>query len=270
MTISVVPQPTNAPPRFQITIASPDGSAITAITLNRSQNGTTTPTRVQPLAGPSPLVVYDYEASWETAAVYSATYTYGSGSGTTQTDTAAPATLTSAFPWLIHPTTPALSLILDQGTFSTMGVVSIGTVTRAALTTKHRILGAEFQIVTKTGPRAAPVFSMTIATVTPQERSALIALLRDQTPLLIQFPASWGWDFDGGYFDVGDAATDRWLQYGPEHRRVKTLQLEQVQAPAGTQQAQRTWATLLGEMATWQAVAAGFATWADELTDTRR
>jgi hypothetical protein len=224
--------------------------------------------RVQPPPGPSPIVVYDYEATWETPAVYTATYTYGSGTQTT--DTAAAATLTPPFPWLIHPTTPALSLILDQAIFTAMGVVSIGSATRAALTTKHRILGSEFQIVTKVGPRAAPAFPMVIATVTAQERAALVAILRDQTPLLIQFPSAFGWNFDPGYFDVGDVSSDRLWQYGPDARRHYTLQLEQVQAPAGTQQATRTWATLLAGFATWQAVAAAYNTWTDELTDSRR
>lgn len=267
MTITVTPQPANSPPRFQITIASPNGEVFTAISLNRTQNGNTVPVRVQPAPGPSPVVVYDYEAAWEAGTVYTATVTRA---GITETYTAASATLTSSFPWLIHPTTPALSLILDRGIFSAMGVVSIGTASRAALTTKHRILGSEFQIVTKTGPRAAAAFPITIATVTAQERSALLALLRDQTPLFVQVPSSWGWDFDPGYFDVGDVSSDRFWQYGPEHRRVFTLQLESVQAPAGTQQATRTWANLLSGFATWNAVSAAYATWTDELTDSRR
>jgi hypothetical protein len=254
MTIAVLAQPTNSPPRYRITLTSPDGSAFTAISLYRTANGVTTAVRVQPPPGPSPVIAYDYEAPWDTGVVYSATVTRA---GVTETYTAASATLSPTFPWLIHPTTPALSIPLDQGLFSAMGVVTIGTVVRAALTTKHRILGAEFQLVSKTGPRAAPSFP-------------IIAILRDQTPLLIQVPTAWGWDFDSGYFDVGDVSSDRVLQYGPEHRRVVTLQLESVQAPAGTQQPTRTWATLLGQYATWQAVSAAYATWTDELTDSRR
>lgn len=267
MTIAVTAQPGNVPPRYQITITSPDGSPFTAMTLYRTANGSTTAVRVQPVPGPSPVVVWDYEAPWEVGVVYSATVTR---SGVTETYTAASAVLAPPFPFLTHPTSPALSMPLDQGVFSAMGIVSIGTITRAALTTKHRILGSEYQIVTKTGPRAAPAFSMTIATVTPQERAGLIALVRDQTPLLIQVPSSWGWDFDAGYYDVADVTEDRFLQYGPEHRRTYTLQLEQVQAPAGTQQPTRTWANVLASFATWRDVAAAYATWTDVLTDSRR
>lgn len=268
MPITVTPQPTNSPPRFAISIASSDGSAITAASLVRTANGVTVSTRVQPAPGPSPLLVYDYEAPWETGVVYTATITRTGGA--VETVAAAAATLAPAYPWLIHPTTPALSLILDQRDFDRMGVVSIGDESRAALTVKHRILGSEYQIVTKTGPRAAPTLPLAIAVVSATERAALVSLLRDQTPLLIQVPASWGWDFDTGYYDVGDVGGARLLQYGGEVRRTYTLPLERVDAPAGAQQAIRTWANVLAQNATWAAVAAGYATWADVLTDSRR
>lgn len=268
MPITVTPQPGNVPPRFQITISSPNGEAITAASLVRTQNGLTTSVRVQPAApGPSPLIVYDYEAAWETGVVYSSTVTRA---GVTETYTAAAATLAPTFPWLIHPTTPALSLPLDQRDFDRMGVVSIGDESRAALKTKHRILGAEFQVVTKTGPRAAATLPMQVATVTQAERLALVALLRDQTPILVQVPTSWGWDLDPGYYDVDDFGTGRLLQIAGEGRRTSTLQLERVEAPAGAQQAVRTWATVLAQNATWQSVAAAYATWTDVLTDSRR
>lgn len=267
MTISVLAQPTNLPPRFQIGIASPSDQPITAVSLNRTANGATTQTRVQPPPGPSPIIVYDYESPRETGVVYSATVTYGS---TTETYTAAAATLTPLVAVATHPTTPALSVVLDQQDFSAMGVVSLGTETRATLTTKHRILGAEYQTVTKTGPRAAPTVSLVLATVTPQERAAVIALLRDQTPLFISVPSAWEWDWEEGYYDVGDVGVDRILQYGPERRRTFTLALERVESPAGTQAPIRTWATLLNDFATWDDVAAAYATWTDVLTDSRR
>jgi hypothetical protein len=267
MTITVLAQPANLPPRNQITIATPGGQTMTAVTLNRTQNGLTTQTRVQPPAGPSPIVAFDYESARETGVVYSATVTYGS---TTETYTAEPATLVPLLPVATHPLAPALSVVLDRQDFDAMGVVSLGSETRAELKTKHRILGAEYQLITKTGPRAAPTMSMTLATVTSQERAAVNALLRDQTPLFISVPSAWGWDWEDGYYDVGDVGTDRIVQYGPERRRSFVLPLERVEAPAGTQQPIRTWTTLLNDFATWNDVAAAYATWTDVLTDSRR
>jgi hypothetical protein len=267
MSIDVVAQSINTPPRIQVTIATPDGSTITAVNLTRTANGTTSNVRAQPPAGPSPILTYDYEPPRETGCVYAATVTHG---GVTETYTSTPVTLTPALPYLIHPTTPALSMVLDQASFDLMGVVQIGDESRAALTTKHRILGSEFQVVTKTGPRAAATMSMQIATVTQAERLALLALTRDQTPLLITVPSALGWDWDDGYYDVGDIGTGRMEQYGGNLRRTFTLPLERVEAPAGTQQAQRTWTSVLAENATWADVAARYATWADLLTNTRR
>lgn len=267
MTLTVTPQPGNAPPRNQITIATPDGSAMTAVSLNRTANGTTTPVRVQPAPGPSPITAFDYEVPKGTNVVYTATVTHGT---TTETYTASGVTLTPTAAWATHPTTPALSLCLDTGSFAQMGIASIGAVTRAALTTKHRIIGSEFQVVTKVGPRAAATLQMQVTTTTLNELAAVQALVRDQTPLLIEIPAAWGWGWEDGYYDVADYTADRVLQYGPEPRRTVTLTLERVTAPAGTQQSPRTWASLLSGFPTWGAVSAAYATWTDELTDSRR
>lgn len=269
MTLTAVPQPTNSPPRIQLTVTSPDGSAITAAATTRIDPSGGNPTRVQlPVPAVSGAVLYDYEAPWDVAVTYSIAITYASGS--TATYTSASVTLSPPFPWLTHPIAPSLSLCLDQGRFDVMGVVSIGAATRPATTTKHRIQGAEYQIVTKTGPRGAASFPLQVVTMTPAERAALHAITRDQTPLFLQVPAAWGWDFDGGYFDVGDVTTERVWQYGPEPRRLHTLPLERVDAPIGTQAATWTWAGLLAGSATWDAERAGYATWADVATNTRR
>jgi hypothetical protein len=134
-----------------------------------------------------------------------------------------------------------------------MGVVSIGSESRPEIKTKHRIQGSEYQIVTKTGPRGAPITSLQVATTTADERASLVAITRDQTPLFLQVPAAWGWDFDDGYFDVGDLGTERVLQYGPEPRRTVTLPLERVEAPIGTQAAAWTWTGLASAFGTWDA-----------------
>lgn len=267
MSITVTANPTSSPPRFEISISSNDGTAIETTSMIRTADGQTVSTRVQPTPGPSPIHVNDYEAPWGVPVQYIVAITHN---GTTETLTSPLVTLSPAFPWAIHPTTPALSVCIDQGRFNAMGLVSIGSETRPALTTKHRILGSEYQVVTKTGPRGAVQTSIQIATVTSQERAALTAVTRDQTPLLIQFPPAWGWDWENGYYDVGDVTTDRFMQYGPEPRRTFGLQLERVDAPAGGQQAERTWTDVLSGFATWADVAAAYQTWTDVLTDSRR
>lgn len=268
MAITVVANPASPyGPRFEITMTSSDGSTITAVTLTRTAAGMTDSTRVQPAPGPSPRTVADYEAPWGTPVVFTATVTSTAG---TETFTAAGSTLAVAVPWIIHPTTPALSRVLDAGAFASMGVMTIGAVTRAATTTGHEILGSKYRVMTKTGPRAASRTQLEVATVTADEHQALFALVDDQTPLLIRVPAGWAWDWEDGYYDVGEVTAARFFQYGPERRRVFTLPLERVEAPAGTQQSPRTWADLLAGFPTWSAVAGAYATWTDVLTDTRR
>lgn len=259
----------NAPPRIQITLTSPNGTAITAATLYRATPAGNVLVRVQPpVPAASGSVFYDYEAPWDTALVYLVLYTYGSGTSTSETSNTV--TLSPLYPWLIHPTAPSLSVCLDQARFDRMGVVSLGTETRPALKTKHRIQGSEFQIVTKSGPRGAQSFPMQVALTSAAERAALVSVTRDQTPLLVQVPASWGWDFDNGYYDIDDVGTERALQYGPELRRTVTLPLERVEEPIGTQAATWTWAGFLSGSSTWDAAKAAYATWADVATNTRR
>jgi hypothetical protein len=269
MPITVTPQPSNSPPRMQITVTSPDGTPITAAWVTRYDPAGAIPTRVQlPVPAASGSVLYDYEAPWDTSLVYSVGITYASGSTATYTSTAA--TLSPSAIWLIHPTAPVLSVCLDQGRFDRMGIVTLGSETRPEIKTKHRIQGSEYQIVTKTGPRGAVSTSLQVATVTAAERASLIAITRDQTPLFLQVPAAWGWDLDGGYYDVGDLGTERFLQYGPEPRRVSTLPLERVEAPIGTQAPAWTWTGLAAGFASWDAERAAYATWADVATNTRR
>lgn len=267
MSITVTAYPDASPPRIAIAVSSPDGSPITAVTLARTVHGSSEPVRVQPASGPSPRLVNEYEAEWGTPVVFTATVTSGAG---TQALTSAPVVLDPSLPWLIHPTTPALSRALDAGSFAAMGVVSQGAVSRPSTTTAHDVIGSKYRTVTKTGPRAASRTSLSVATVTADEQQAMWALVEDQTPLLIRVPSSWEWDWEDGYYDVGQVDAERTYQYGPERRRVFQLPLERVEAPAGTQQAERTCADVLVAFASITAMVAAYATCTDLLTDTRR
>lgn len=267
MSITVTPGTSSAGvPRFALSISSSDGSTITAISLTRTVAGATQPTRVQPSVGPSPRTVNDYEADWDANVVYTATVTSSAG---TQTFTSTAATLTSSTAWAIHPTTPALSVCIDNGTTTAAGLRSIGDITRDATDTRHNVLGSQYPTYTKTGPRSAAVTSLELVTVTSLEAQAVRALVNDLTPVLIRIPAAWGWDFEAGYYRVGATTEARSFQYGPEPRRVFTLPIERVEQPAGTQQSERTWANVLNDFPSWAAVRAAYSTWTNVLTDTR-
>lgn len=267
MSITATPGTSSAGvPRISISISSSDGSPITAVTLNRTVSNATTPVRVQPAPGPSPRIVNDYEADWDIGVRYSGTVTSAAG---TETFTSDATSLTAVNPWAIHPTTPALSFRLDQATPNAAGVRSLASVSRDASDVPHAVLGSPYRVFTKTGPRNAPTTQLELTTVTSLEAAAVRAAVNDLTPLLLRIPAAWAWDFESGYYRIGQVDEARVLQYGAEPARIFTLPLERVQAPAGTQQPERTWVNVLTDFPTWAAVRAAYASWTTVLTNTR-
>lgn len=262
MPITVVANGTNSPPHFEITISTPDGSAMTAVTLNRQASGVTAPTRVQPTAGLASRYVEDPEAPWDTPVVYSATVTYNGGaSSATMVATAATLTPTPAAFWAIHPTIPPLSMPLDTADPTEIGFSALGDAVYAAQATQHKILGSKYPTMTKIGTRLAPALQVQVTTVVAEERTALAALIDDETPLLLRAPAAWGWQWEDGYYAVADAAFARRLQYGAEPSRTVTLPLQRVMPPAGVQQSSWSWGGLLAGYPDWPSVAAAFADW---------
>lgn len=255
MTISVALR-SDGTPAFDVTIASPDGSALTAITLQRTALGVTANTRVQPITGLPSITITDYEAPWDTDVVYSANVTHG---GTAETYTAASASLSASGPWLIHPTRPWLSIPLDNIDPNVMGIATVGTVTRAASSTSHPVLRSRYPVITTFGPRSAPTFPLTVRTMAAEEQSALIAITDDQMPLLLRFPAALGAAIEDGFYSVGDLAEDRVQQYVGDPGRLFTLPLTRVLSPAGTQQSLWDYPTITSTYADYGSLRAAFA-----------
>lgn len=247
---------TTATPGIDVTVASPDGSALTAITLTRNADGGSALTRAQPITGLPSITVTDYEAPWDTDVTYTATVTHG---GTSETYTSAAVSLSATGPWLIHPTRPWLSVPIDQGDPQVAGIATIGTVLRASTATQHPVLRSRYPVVTSFGPRLAPTFSLTVRTMTAQEQTALINIIDDQTPLLLRFPDSVPANIEDGFYSVGDVSEDRVLQYAGEPGRLFTLAVTRVTSPAGTQQSSWDYPTLTSTYADYGSLRAAFA-----------
>lgn len=261
MPVTVNANGSNFPPQMEVTISTSDGSTMTSLALTRIAGGVKTATRVQPLAGFASRYLTDPESPWDAAVTYQATY--ATATLGTITETSAPATLTPtpAAVWAIHPTIPALSMALDAGDFSVAGLSEISEVIRAAQATQHQILGGDLPLLTKLGNRKAPATQLSLTTVTEAERQKAIALLKDETPLLIRAPAAWAWGWEEGYYAVGDAAFARRLMYGPEPSRSIRLPINQVQAPAGVQQSDWSFPGLATGYADFGQVTNRFADW---------
>lgn len=260
MPVSVNANATSTPPQFEVTITSPDGSAITAVTLSRQASGVTAPTRVQPTPGAASRFIADPEGPWDTSVVYVATTTSGAG---TVTESSAAVTLTPSplAIWAIHPTVPGRSIPLDVADFSQTGIAELGDVTYKSQATLHPILGGTLPTLTKVGNRQQASGSMSLTTVSLADQARLLALLNDETPILIREPDAWGWGFDEGYYAVADVDLARRLQYGPEQSRTVKLPLQKVAAPAGVQQSSWDWGGMTAANADFGSVSARYPDW---------
>lgn len=260
MPVSVNANGASTPPQFEVTITSPDGSAITAISLSRKVAGILTPTRVQPLAGAASRFIADPEGPWDSSVIYTATTTSGAG---TVTESSAPATLVPSplAIWAIHPTVPGRSMPIDVADFSQVGIAELGEVTYKSQATLHSILGGTVPTLTKVGNRAQASGSMSLTTVSLADQAKLLALLNDETPILLREPAAWGWGLDEGYYAIADVGFARRLMYGPEPSRTARLPLQKVAAPAGVQQSAWDWGGMTAGNADFGTVSARYADW---------
>ena len=253
-------------PGIDVTVTATGGGTMTAITLWRLVGSTVVKTRLQPAPGASSRTITDYELPWGVPVSYKATVT---SSGGTETFTSSAVTVDSTIAWLIHPNIPSLSVPLDQQNPALMGVVSLSDVSLASTATVHQVIGANLPVVTWVGPRLAAVQTMTVATVSVDEENALRTIVNDQTPLLFRFPASWGLNWDDGYYHVADVGIGRVIQYAGDPRRTFTLPLTRVAAPAGLQAPTWDYPALAAAFPDYPSMAAAYADYPSLTADVR-
>lgn len=263
MTISAVLHP-GAIPAIDVTVTA--SGTMTAVTLYRIAEGVTTRTHIQPAPGAASRTVTDYLAPWDTDIAYSVTYTVA---GSQATETFGVLQLSSTSAWIINPNSPELSLEADSGDPTRMGIVAISDVVLPTTATVHQILGARLPVVTTVGSRLAPQFTVTVATVTQAEESALRAIVDDQTPLLIRIPAVLGANWDDGYYHVSDVTIGRIIQYAGEPRRTFTLPMIQVAEPAPVTAETWDYPTLTSTYADYGSLTAAYADYRSLTADER-
>lgn len=267
MPISVTTDYTPAP-HAEITITSADGSAITAASLYRVTGSLRELTRVQPGTGTASQYVEDYALDWDTPVTYQVSVTYNSGASTS-TYTSTVVTITSTQAFAIHPTNPPLSLPIDSASTTVIGVASLGDITWAANRTLHTVLDNPYPVPSITGNRAAAAGQITLSTTTAAEQNALRAILNDHTPLLIRVPDSYGWDWEDGYYDIGDVTAGRPLMYGGDPHRTFTLPYQRVASPAGGQQSAWSYPQLIAAYADYPTLRATYDDYPSVVGDNR-
>lgn len=253
-TFVATPQPSNDPPR---TLLELEYTGQTSASVTRlDPDGRSRPVR---LGEPATLVSgiwagFDYESWFGEPATYTATT--GAGSVSTSAVTLDVDTI-----WLRHPGVPSLSLEVDFQGWGT----PVRPVNQAALD----VLNRRDPVVVSDSRRKSPRGTLTLRTHTLDEMAALLELLDDVTPLLLDVPPAKLYGVVHEYLALGDLSEDRLRpDYYPHPWRVWTCPYTVVDRPAGGLVSERTYNTVLVDHATYTSVRTTYDTYTDLLTGT--
>jgi len=194
---------------------------------------------------------WDYESWFNTAVTYEATT--GANSVTSSA-----VTLTVNASWLRHPGIPALSAAV---TIHAQPALT-RPINRAVLTP----IGRTYPVVV-TDIRRTATGTITFRTDSLEQTAALVDLLSDGTPLLLDVPSAWRWGIEHAYLAIADVTTSRWAEANASiEYRLFECPFEIVDRPAGGQVSVVNYATLAAGYGTYTAVLGNFATYNTVLT----
>jgi hypothetical protein len=236
VTVTATVEASNVPPRVRLDVADTGSPVFTTVTITRlNPDGTTVPVRTP---DGNPLVmsagaglVYDNEVPLGEAVTYS--------SLETPANVTTPVTVPASQVWLEHPGIPTLSVPvrLGRGTFTRR--------TRAARQGVFWPMGRETPVVFGDGSRKSIQTQLVLVALTSTEADALDALLQDGSPLLLNVPASLGYNFSTAYISLGDLEVAVATEMVTEDVLTYTMPITVVDRPAGGSQSQRTYTDLL-------------------------
>lgn len=236
MAITVTPTVdlANIPPRIRLDVAASAGETIATPT-RLNPDGTTSLARTAD-GNPLPLsagvgLLYDYEPPYGQLVSYSSLETPGTVSAQVNLD--------PGVVWLIHTGVPALSMPIKLGR---------GSFTKRTRTAKQGvfwIMGRDTPIVQTDGARKSVQTSMVVLSRDSNEADDLEALTSDAGVLLLNIPASLGWNFGTCYVSVGDIDVTVVTDLVVEAWALLTMPFTVVDAPVGGSMAQRVLTDLM-------------------------
>jgi hypothetical protein len=243
------PEPLNVPPRLLIQVGNIGGTSAQVVRLNA--DGSTVPVRA---ADPAQLssggwIGYDYEAPYNQAVTYEVIPSNGA-SGAVHSPSV---TLEVDRPWLVHPGVPDLSVPVQI-------LLPFGDETAVSSAGVHQIMGRATPIVITDGRRKAPTFSMTVVTDSDEAAADVDALLFDTAPLLLQVVQPGVTRSLYRWVAVGDVTVSSAEQPFASQWREWSLACTTVDRPVGSLQAQRTYADLPAEAASYEDLLSLYAT----------
>jgi hypothetical protein len=173
-------------------------------------------------------------------------------------------TLVSDDAWLIAPQSPGLSFPLGRADALRAGFASQPSSAYESNATVHRILGARLPVTTVSGPRSGEQMQLAVRTVSDDEREQLLGLLGTDFPVLMNVPPSWGVGLPYAFFQAGDVSVSRVSPVGTLQDREFRFELVEVRPPiSDVENVGWDYAELASTFATYTAVRAGFASYAD-------
>lgn len=254
-TLVATPEPSADPPRIKLELTYTGQTSATIV--RTDPDGSQTPVRLaEPvtLDGAGSAVLYDYESWFGSSTSYTATTAGGSVSSSA-------VSLAVTDVWLRHPGIPSLSQQVDfQGD---------GAPQRPVVQAVLEPLGRTYPVVVSDGRRKSKRGEITLRTKSDAELTALVALVDDVTPLLLDIPPgkAFGPDLQHQYLAIGDLTQSRLRpDFYPHPWRILTASYIVVGRPAGDLQAERTYGTILSGHLTYQELIATYATYTELLT----
>jgi hypothetical protein len=195
-------------------------------------------------------------------------------SSTADTPFTATATTTADFQgaWLLHPSQPSLSLMIEPDDHASgvrfIEASSGESKSSAAQRTIHRPVGRRKAVVITSGPRQADEWTLVVEAKTIEAKNAIRALVDDQTPLLLRTPPSMGTDLPDDWYSVGDLTVTR--VEVPAITQVTTISmpLTPVDEPVVRQGALWSYGSDLLANATYAEARAALPTYLSRLTGT--
>lgn len=254
MPITAASQPTNIPPRVQLTVSGLTDATTTI--LRNDPDG-----RSRAVRGAEPLtltggggVALDYEAP------LGSPVTYTSAPPVNAAETSGPVTVDSLDVWLIHPGVPDLSVRVPA-----VNVTALQERTRAARAAVMQPPGRSTPVVVSE-VRSSTTGGITVITETFADRDAMWALLELGITLLLNAPATLGWGVTWEYISVGDVTED-YLSRGLNAARLFSLPYTVVDRPAGALVTQWAYGDVT-TYSTYTAVLAAYPTYTSLLANT--
>jgi sugar lactone lactonase YvrE len=178
-----------------------------------------------------------FESTQQAAVVDDVTVTLAPPSPTSVvgTDTE---TLAGEAAWLIHSTTPGLSIKFDNGPDGDRGDLHATLLTSQEFTvpasgrTVLEIEGSDTPVVVTTGPRRKPDRILQLSAVDFATRDKVLALFQSNDPVLVRSPQAWGVDMPEGWFSPGPIEpVERTTAPLVSQRNKMTTQLTPIRTP---------------------------------------